>query len=337
MVNVFAVDCDEEQNKQLCADYKVQGFPTIKIMRAKVNAKGRKVISTEDYVGPRTTKAIVDHATSIMPSRVERVTSDTFSSFLDSSAQGVRFLLFTAKGRISPIYKAISTSYSGDIAFGQVRDTQEIVVQRFNITEYPKLVAITGTQQSVRIYDGHMKLSEMKIFVADVLANAATQEPAPIIDKPEAQVSCPVDKAKGTEDLGQSSKSCTAKAESSSGARPRAIEKLDTSAQLIETCLSPTSRFCVLIPEGTFASTSSHVTHDTVQILEYSSEVKEYLEEIGVANDKTIFVNGKKNWFIAAKRELREQKEVLEFVDLVLQGGAGRKIRFENRAEKDEL
>jgi len=55
VVGVGAVDCDAETNKQLCGQYGVQGFPTIKVFGA--NKK-----KPSDYQGQRTASGIVETA-----------------------------------------------------------------------------------------------------------------------------------------------------------------------------------------------------------------------------------------------------------------------------------
>jgi protein disulfide-isomerase A6 len=35
LVSLAAIDCDDEKNKRICAEYGVQGFPTIKVFPGK--------------------------------------------------------------------------------------------------------------------------------------------------------------------------------------------------------------------------------------------------------------------------------------------------------------
>jgi protein disulfide-isomerase A6 len=55
IIGVGAVDCDQESNKQLCGQYGVQGFPTIKVFGANKN-------KPEDYKGGRDAAGIVQGA-----------------------------------------------------------------------------------------------------------------------------------------------------------------------------------------------------------------------------------------------------------------------------------
>jgi len=46
LVKVAAIDCDEDQNKPICSQYGIQGFPTIKTFtpRADKGKKGNKSV-----------------------------------------------------------------------------------------------------------------------------------------------------------------------------------------------------------------------------------------------------------------------------------------------------
>lgn len=51
IVTFAAVDCDDQNNKKLCAEFDVQGFPTIKFMKpfnGKVDAIGISPLEKKD-------------------------------------------------------------------------------------------------------------------------------------------------------------------------------------------------------------------------------------------------------------------------------------------------
>jgi thiol-disulfide isomerase/thioredoxin len=64
IVVVAAVDCDVESNKQLCGQYGVKGFPTLKIFPAskqKHSKTGRVSKTPEDYNGAQTEGLNMQH------------------------------------------------------------------------------------------------------------------------------------------------------------------------------------------------------------------------------------------------------------------------------------
>ena len=72
LIPFYAVDCDEAPNKPLCAEYGIQGFPTIKAFPRALKGAAKY------YRGDRKTDALVDYAKSLVPDRVKklRVTKD---------------------------------------------------------------------------------------------------------------------------------------------------------------------------------------------------------------------------------------------------------------------
>jgi protein disulfide-isomerase-like protein len=63
LAKLVAVDCDNSSNRELCSKYGVQGFPTLKVFSA-----GKKGMPS-DYNSERTSKAIVDAITPMIPAR----------------------------------------------------------------------------------------------------------------------------------------------------------------------------------------------------------------------------------------------------------------------------
>lgn len=70
LIPFYAVDCDEDKNKPLCAQYGVQGFPTIKAFPRA--GKG----SARDYSGERRRGALVEYAKTLVPDRVKKLRVD---------------------------------------------------------------------------------------------------------------------------------------------------------------------------------------------------------------------------------------------------------------------
>jgi len=118
LVNVVAVDCDADENKRMCSEYEVKGFPTVKIFPS-----GKA--SPLDYQGPRTAKGIVDYALGMMPTFAKRIKNpDDLKKIMAQSPPPVRpiSLLFTSRGTPSPLYKALSTDFRKTIDFYFVVD-----------------------------------------------------------------------------------------------------------------------------------------------------------------------------------------------------------------------
>jgi protein disulfide-isomerase A6 len=86
MAGIFtfaAVDCDKAGNRGLCAEFEIQGFPTLKFMGRR-NGK----LDVQDYTAPRTAKGLTDFAKERMENLVVRVTDDSIKTFLADKVLG---------------------------------------------------------------------------------------------------------------------------------------------------------------------------------------------------------------------------------------------------------
>lgn len=70
LIPFYAVDCDASQNKALCAEYGIKGFPTIKAFPKAGKGAAR------DYNGERKRGALVEYAKGLVPDRVKKLRAD---------------------------------------------------------------------------------------------------------------------------------------------------------------------------------------------------------------------------------------------------------------------
>ncbi|KAF3911691.1 hypothetical protein AA313_de0203732 [Arthrobotrys entomopaga] len=163
LAQVAAIDCDEDSNKQKCAEFGVQGFPTIKTFKP-----GKKFgkPSVQDYQGARSAKGIVDFVLEQIPNHVTRVNSNTVNEFLQKNNETAKAILFTKKGVATPMYKALAIDYLGAITFAQVRDKETEALAVFGIEKFPTLVVLPGGDAEGAVYDGEMKKEPMSKFLS---------------------------------------------------------------------------------------------------------------------------------------------------------------------------
>ncbi|KAL3148687.1 hypothetical protein ABBQ38_014102 [Trebouxia sp. C0009 RCD-2024] len=184
IATVAAVDCDNADNQPLCGEYKVQGFPTLKIFPAnkpKASAKSRKKLPN-DYNGPRTAKGIADALTSALPaSQISKVKDAKGFSNFTSATSLPKVVLFTDKSRTSALYKSLSLRFKDRLAFAEVSSKAADVVEAQGITQVPKLVVMKTDQ--VEEYSGKFKAAELISFLSEQAGSAADTE----ADEPASQ------------------------------------------------------------------------------------------------------------------------------------------------------
>lgn len=171
LAKVVAVNCDEEPNKPLCGQMGVQGFPTLKIVRPG-KKPGKPLV--EDYRGERTAKAIVDAVIDKIPSHVKRLKDADYEAWVAEDA-GPKVILFTNKGTVSPLLKAIAIDFLGGLDVAQIRDKEKGAVEAFGVEKFPTLVLLPGDGKEAITYVGEMK----KDSIVKFLSQAATPNPDP--------------------------------------------------------------------------------------------------------------------------------------------------------------
>ncbi|KFM25328.1 Putative protein disulfide-isomerase [Auxenochlorella protothecoides] len=157
VVRVGAVNCEEEA--ALCQEHGVQGYPTIKAF-----VEGRSV----DYSGERSAAALKDFALGLLPSDVPSVSSPAqLEAFLKPSpAWGVSVLLFTTKQQPGALARSLSLRFKGKVAIAEVPSTAKGMVERFNISSFPAVVAVCGGDAGTTIrHTGDMKSEALAKFV----------------------------------------------------------------------------------------------------------------------------------------------------------------------------
>lgn len=206
LAKVAAVNCDEEANKPLCGQMGVQGFPTLKIVRPGKKA-GKPAI--EDYQGARSAKAIVEAVKDKIPNHVTRLKDSEVESWTEKD--GPKAILFSDKGVVSALVKALAIDFLGSIDVAQIRNKETAAVKKYNVDKFPTLVLLQGEGKEPVKYDGDMKKEAMVAF----LSQAASPNPDPAPKKSKA-------KSKSSSDKKDKSKSSKASSSFSSASASHA-------------------------------------------------------------------------------------------------------------------
>lgn len=219
LAKVAAVNCDEELNKPFCGGMDVKGFPTLKIVRPGKKA-GKPTV--EEYQGPRTAKGIVDAVIDKIPNHVTRLKDAEYEAWAETS--GPKAILFSDKGTVSALLKALAIDFLGGIKIAQIRDKEVKTVDKLGITKFPTFVLLPGADGEVVVYDGEMKKEPMLAF----LSKAAFPNPDPAPKKSKGKkTSSSTDKSKASKASSSFSKA-SASHESADSANSRATQTSET-------------------------------------------------------------------------------------------------------------
>ncbi|KAM0752013.1 thioredoxin-domain-containing protein [Meredithblackwellia eburnea MCA 4105] len=170
LVNLVAVDCDDDKNKPLCGQYDIKGFPTLKIFPGGS-------APPSDYQGPRTAKGIVEYVTGQMPTFVKRATTAAEVKGLKAkSSKKPITLLFTSSATVTPLYKALSTDFFKTVDFYAAREAKVGGVEtmrEFGVDKTPAIVVLRGEGEEVVKYEGPLKYEAIKTFLAPFAKSGA--------------------------------------------------------------------------------------------------------------------------------------------------------------------
>jgi protein disulfide-isomerase A6 len=252
LARVAAVNCDEDENKALCGQFGIQGFPTLKIVRPG-KKYGKPVV--EDYNGPRSAKDIVNAVVDKINNHVKKVTDKDVEEFLSNNNDTAKAILFTEKGTTSALLKSIAIDYLDVIQVAQIRNKETKANEIFGIDSYPSLVLLPGGDKPSLLYDGELKKEGIVKFLSQIA------EPNPVSGPEEpktkkTQKEKPTKKAEPqTEESTAASEepsSTTTTSETSTDTRPATRETLaltgviSDALQLTKACLNPKAGTCVL-------------------------------------------------------------------------------------------
>lgn len=157
------MNCDDDENKPLCAKFEIKGFPTLKIIKPG-KKPGKPYV--EDYNGPRTAQAIVDIMLEKIPNHVRKIKSADFDTWVHDNKRA-KAILFSDKSAIAPSLKSLAIDFLGTADVAQVSSKEKALVKKFNIKKFPTLIAYPSLEKhkEPRHYEGEMKKFDMAAFM----------------------------------------------------------------------------------------------------------------------------------------------------------------------------
>lgn len=255
LAKVAAVNCDDDDNKQLCGQLGVKGFPTLKIVTpTKKLGKPRM----EDYQGPRSAKAIAEAVVDRIPNHVKKLTDEDVEEWLSKDSEAPKAILFTDKGTTSALIRVLAIDFLGSVDVAQIRSKETKAVERFGVTEFPTIILLPGGTKDPIVYEGELKKDPIVEFISQVAApnqDQAAEESSKAKASPEAaRSSARVE----NQDIPTESPDPKIVPDDTKESKPaqvpskaHQISTLSTVAELESACLTPKSNTCVLalLPE----------------------------------------------------------------------------------------
>jgi len=183
LIPAYAVDCDNDANKRLCADQRVQGFPTLKVF-----PRGNQLPPMVYDSGERTASAIFKWASLRVPGHVEKLSKvEKIKSWAEKNENNHRALLLTKEKKIPLLWKVLGNKYKGQVQLAVFKDLdgkipEQMGIERDNLKEIKVVVYPSGSLKPV-VYEGTTKLDSLSKFFDSLLDGTAkileTPPPSP--------------------------------------------------------------------------------------------------------------------------------------------------------------
>ncbi|KAJ7636158.1 thioredoxin-like protein [Mycena polygramma] len=173
LLPLYAVDCDAEKNKPLCAEQGVKGFPTIKVF-----PRGKALNPITYEGGERTASALYYFVTRRIPSAFTKLyKTEDIVPWIEKTVDVKRTLLLTKDKKVPLLWKVLANKYQGQLEFGTHRDRKgkSSVALGFEAGEKKEskvLVYSPGSTTPFR-YEGLNKLDSLSKFFDSVIDGSA--------------------------------------------------------------------------------------------------------------------------------------------------------------------
>ncbi|KAI0794232.1 hypothetical protein C8Q74DRAFT_1247535 [Fomes fomentarius] len=184
MIPFYAVDCDKQSNKRLCAEQGVQGFPTVKLFPRGANSKPL------DFDGPeRSASAFYYWASRNIPHGVKKIYHlEDLPAWVEENKEHHRALLLNQGKHIPLLWQTLGNKYKGQIKFAIHRDRRgkssvEMGLEAGEPKSSKVLFYPPGSTDYVR-YEGIQKHDSLSKFFDSVLDGTADLT---IVNKEAAQ------------------------------------------------------------------------------------------------------------------------------------------------------
>ena len=154
---VGAINCKSDE--EICDEFSVHSTPKIFYFPENGNEE-------VEYKGQKEWEKIFKFGATKMQSFVRVINKDNYGDFVVSHPSQHKVLLFTSKKVTPPLFKALSKHFLGKLSFGEVRQTETELIQKFGIKSFPTLFVITDEENHQGVtYTEQLNRDSMQKFL----------------------------------------------------------------------------------------------------------------------------------------------------------------------------
>ncbi|KAJ2617765.1 hypothetical protein H4S08_000145 [Coemansia sp. RSA 1365] len=160
----YAVDCDDDKNKALCARYNVEGFPTLKVLTEKRTKRGSR--RQVDYQGERKASAMAKFARSMLPNLSKKLSSDGLDAFI-TTGQLPSAVLLTTRTKASDLWRGVAARLDRQVQFAHISHPDKQTLERLRVSTLPAMVVFPKPTDlsTFEVYSGEAKYLPIAKFI----------------------------------------------------------------------------------------------------------------------------------------------------------------------------
>ncbi|KAI0058867.1 hypothetical protein BV25DRAFT_1809975 [Artomyces pyxidatus] len=171
LIPVYAVDCDE--NRGLCAEQGVKGFPTVKLF-----PRGKTVAPVTFDAPDRTASAFYYWATRRVPNRNTKLYKfENIEPWVTKNIGKTRILLLSKSKNVPLLWQVLANKYRDDFEFASHRDRKGRTSVKLGYEpgekKDSKILVYTSGSSTPFLFEGILKLDSISKFFDSVLDGTA--------------------------------------------------------------------------------------------------------------------------------------------------------------------
>jgi protein disulfide-isomerase A6 len=171
LIPLYAVDCDE--NRSLCAEQGVKGFPTVKLF-----PRGKEQASILFEHSDRTASAFFYFATRRVPHKNKKLYSvEEIEPWVNNKIDQTRVLLLSKAKDIPLMWKVLANKYRDDFTFANHRDrkgkSSEALGYDAGTQKESKILVYPAGSANPLLFEGVLKYNSISDFFNSILDGTA--------------------------------------------------------------------------------------------------------------------------------------------------------------------
>jgi curved DNA-binding protein CbpA len=154
---IAAVNCKKDE--EICEEFDVRSTPIIVYF-----PEGSQM--EEVYRGNKKWEDIFKFGASRMQSFVRIINSNNYGDFITENPSQHKVVLFTQRKSTPPLFKSISKHFKDKLSFGEIRQSEKELVQRFEVKNFPSVLIISDGENYKGVkYEGALTRDALEKFL----------------------------------------------------------------------------------------------------------------------------------------------------------------------------